>query len=219
MSIAKKVAAIIAKAKSTTNSHEAAIFMAKAEELMRANGLDLNDIESADDPLALDDTAIRISRAQWQATLIAQIALYYHCAAIRVRPRTGGFWIILTGKESARTTVRLMWPFVLRSVGKEAAKAHAENPWYMSLAQYKKSIATMLAVRVARLRKDRDGPETSDLYKRSAELMREHAKDAKTSKVNFKGVDPRHERHAANISLNLQADNSSQSSRLQIEGK
>lgn len=169
--LAKKIAAILAKAKSTTFEAEAASLMAKAEQLMRANRIDAVSVEEADDPLEVEGDMMRLSARAWQSALLYHVAAYYGCDAMFTHGRGRRETVVtLCGRESARTTVRLMWPYIRDAVGRQASAWRASGA-RISQEVAKRSIAVRLTEKIARLIHERDGSFGGEDFKRAEEML------------------------------------------------
>lgn len=124
--IKSKIEKILAKARSTDNEAEAAIFLAKAEALMEEHQIGLLDLGS-DDPMGkgigMSGTP---SSPTWQRHLMNQLATYYGARTVRCRVYRNGreeFDLYVCGPESARVTTELMYPFVIEQIRKEGRAA------------------------------------------------------------------------------------------------
>jgi hypothetical protein len=130
--IEELIRALIAKAKGTDNEAEAAIFMAKAHELLEKHQLDLGATLNADDPVeafeGLDQAA---SSHKWNRELYRALGTLYGCKSIRrsywgTSKKTGfaeeRFQQRLVGRASAIMTTQIMYPWVCEQVRKEATE-------------------------------------------------------------------------------------------------
>lgn len=203
--LAKKIAAILAKAKSTTFEAEAASLMAKAEELMRQHGIDALDIEGAEDPLDLDSDGIRIAGRAWQSTLIYHVAVYYGCDAMFTSCRGGTTTVTLSGRESARTTVRLMWPYIRDAVGRQAVSWRAREP-RLTQEVAKRSIAVRLAQKIAGLIQARDGGWGGEDYRLAQTKLVAAHPDITSSRGGPRRIAMGAGEYADKIGLSLQAE-------------
>lgn len=126
--IKAKLTALIAKAKSTTNEHEAAAFMAKAEELMEQYQIEVYELGDESDLMGLEHMLdSSIAAPVWLTSLPRAIALYYGCKTMRNWKAPDGttnkkYTITLVGRESARITTMLMTDFIIDQVKAEGAK-------------------------------------------------------------------------------------------------
>lgn len=117
--IADRIRKLIAKADSTSHPEEAETFMAKAQQLLEQHGMDLNDIGRLDE----DDTVGRSAgdhlrnngNANWRFALAGALAKFYGCRIIGTRRGNFTYWNVF-GRESARVTFELMFPYVDRQV-------------------------------------------------------------------------------------------------------
>lgn len=128
MTIIEKIKALLAKAASTDNEHEAEVFLAKAHELMERHQLDANDLE-ADDPVNHEETYRRKSAAtpDWDFMLMFAVARYYGCEAIRIEKARG--WAVgLVGRDSARITAIEMHKYLVATVRRLARETVKNDP-------------------------------------------------------------------------------------------
>lgn len=154
--IAQKIAKLIALADSTTHPEEADTFMAKAQALMVAHGLSLLDLGrlDAEDPVGRDMEFYSYGNANagWRGVVLSQLAQFYGCKTVRVsRGRTDTF--CLFGRESARITVMLMWPYVYRQILSTGAELHKAG-LYKGVKTAQAHVANALALRINKLVKE-----------------------------------------------------------------
>jgi hypothetical protein len=120
-SIKDKISKILAKANGTDNEEEAAIFLAKAHEMMEKHQIDLDDL-GQDDPMGryvgLTGTS---SSPTWMRHLLNQVAVFYGATTVRTF-RGKYFDTNVCGAESARMTTELMYPFIVEQVRAEGRK-------------------------------------------------------------------------------------------------
>ena len=151
--MADKIRKIIAKADSTTNPEEADVFMAKAHALLEAHGLNLLDLGKldSDDPIGVDAHCNTVSRSYSCATLIAsELARYYGCELIWTKQRGVDTKLSVGGRESARVTFQLMFPFVFRQTRALAAQGFNAGH-YKNRMQALNYVGNALALRLAKL--------------------------------------------------------------------
>jgi hypothetical protein len=155
MSIADKIAKIIAKADSSTHPEEAEAFMAKAHAMMEQHGLSLLDLGrlDSDDPVGKDLNAYHNNNVDhWRYQVGGALANYYGCRIIGEKTFTdrgqarGRYWHVF-GRESARITFTVMWPFVDRQVMAMAREAHKAGV-YSSIPKARTAIGKALAIRL-----------------------------------------------------------------------
>lgn len=125
-SVAEKIAKIIAKAQSTDQAGEAEVLMAKAEQLLQAHNLTMADVDEAqrvtEDPMGKDSGEVSHS---WECRLFGVVAQLYGCQIVYWNGGRGKTRISVVGRLSGRTTVKLMWPYILGEVRKKAL-AHSK---------------------------------------------------------------------------------------------
>lgn len=125
--IKAKIAALLAKANGTDNENEAAVFAAKAHEMLEQYQLNLFDLGEAD-PMGKEGIHKgNGSTPTWKGHLINQLANYYGCKIIRNRFHDGSWEMNLHGRESARITVQLMVPFIFDQCRAEAKRLKKEG--------------------------------------------------------------------------------------------
>lgn len=148
MSIAAKIAAIIAKAEGSTHPEEAETFMAKAQRMMLDYGISLQDLgKLGDDPIAVDMNATyNFQSDAWQANLADAAARYFGCKVIHCKEGCRDNHAV-AGRASARVTYTLMFGYFTRSVSKLASKAVADGT-YRTKSQARTAIGKALTVRL-----------------------------------------------------------------------
>jgi len=120
-SIKDKISKILAKANGTDNEEEAAIFLAKAHEMMEKHQIDLDDL-GQDDPMGRYVGLTGTSSSQtWMRHLLNQVATFYGATTVRTF-RGKYFDTNVCGAESARMTTELMYPFIVEQVRAEGRK-------------------------------------------------------------------------------------------------
>lgn len=137
--LAAKIQALLAKAASTEHEHEAAAFMAKAQQLMEENQIEASDLEDGDDPVIIDTEGFEQTdqSPSWYSAVYVALAAYYGCKAVKAPKlihtsrgnRRWGYAIELTGRESAIITTQLMFPWIKAQCfeqGRKIAKEQAE---------------------------------------------------------------------------------------------
>lgn len=147
-SIITKIKALLAKAASTTNANEAAAFAAKANELMEKYQIDVDAIRNGDDPVGRD-RSYEGKSGGWRQSLAGATGRYYGCRAVRTTLPDGTHTLEIFGRESARVTAMLMFPYFQKTVlamSREMAKLTGMNKQACS-----KQIGLELAVRLREL--------------------------------------------------------------------
>jgi len=109
----KIIAQLLAKAKSTDNEHEAAAFIAKAEDLLEQYQIDLSELGDESDKVrqhsGLDADGKWV--ASWHRHRYRALGQYYGCKSIKVHTAKG-YRQELVGRESAIVTTDLMFVFI-----------------------------------------------------------------------------------------------------------
>jgi|GEM_PF-3853963 len=214
--IADKIRKIIAKADSSTHPEEAAVFMDKAQRMMEEHGLNLLDLGrlDSDDPVGVDRDFYRSFKTTpyWEM-LAYQVAEYFGCKLVVTTKANGDKFHTIAGRESARITHTLMWPFVMRQI-----KAIAVADYKAGLFPHPKTayrdLAIALAIRVQALnaakRVKRNAEPLSqvnalvpvDLIQQA--LMEVFPNMRQGSKAKTVTLNPHAAERAKGVSLNLQ---------------
>lgn len=166
MTIANKIAKIIAKADSTTNPEEADTFMAKAHAMMEAHGLSLLDLGRLDseDPIGTSRDCASVSASYGCARAVAtQLASYYGCELVYTAyKQENKFKFHVCGRESARITFQLMFPYVWRQVADLARKDFKAGNHKTRMSALN-AVANALTLRIARLVAEQKDRRKEDL--------------------------------------------------------
>jgi hypothetical protein len=159
MSIAAKIAKIIAKAEGTDNAEEALIFMQKAHELMEKHGMDLLEVGrlNDDDPVGHEHEGIVVS-SSWKRRLSAQVARFYGVDTVAVFGTKKTVKMTLVGRRDARETFKVMWPFILGQVNALASQGVKEGR-YGTRGKAQRFIANALATRLTVIRREREAED------------------------------------------------------------
>lgn len=171
--IKAKIAKLLAKAEGTDNETEAALFMAKVEELLDTYQLELWQIADVGDKMGFDVMLEGTSSSPtWVRHLVCAVASFYGCKSIRrhgiyvplepgQKPGKSGpgtfdnFFIDVIGRESSRVTVQLMFPFImgqLREAGKRLKREGHEG----SVEFLTRRVANALTPRIYALLQERE---------------------------------------------------------------
>lgn len=163
--IKKIIAQLLAKAKSTDNEHEAAAFIAKAEEMLEQYQIDLSELGDESDKVrhhaGLDADGKWV--ASWHRSLYAKLAVYYGCKTIKVHTMKG-YRQEIVGRESAIVTTDLMFVFIkgeCNRLGRELKQSGGAP----TDANGARLVGNALVIRIAKLIRDReardlDAPQT-----------------------------------------------------------
>lgn len=157
--LARRVKAIIAKAEHGATEGEALSFMEKARQLMEEAGLSLDEVENAGDPLELQREAGGMAM-DWRASLFDACARYWRCEVVfsyRSGSRRGK--VHLGGRRSAIVVLKEMWPYIVKSVGREASRARARGELYGSQEKARADVGRALAYRISKLVREREAGE------------------------------------------------------------
>lgn len=148
--IKAKIAALFAKAEGTDNEHEAETFMAKAQEMLQKHNLSRLDLdpEGHTDPLGHDAEAYTwFASSSWHATLYHAVSNYYGCQMVRDKIDSNKFAAILIGREGARDTVKIAYPFIVKQVALQAKALQKLYP-EMSTSIARRQVAVALSSRI-----------------------------------------------------------------------
>lgn len=150
--IKDKIAALLAKAESTKNLHEADAFMAKVNELLERHQIEMHEIRAHGgdkDPMThIVSEATRA--AEWPTRMGWALAAYYGCKMLRYKQVTlARYTMKVVGRESAVTTFDLMFPFVQAQVRQQARRMSKE--YGVTIAKAERSVGMALASRIWKL--------------------------------------------------------------------
>lgn len=209
--IKKKIAALMAKAESTTNLFEAEVFLNKAYELM--NKHQIHSYETNVDDLVKEAVVMegKSGIPAWKRNLFTAVAKLYGAEIVRTRYGFREEVLRLVGKESACMTVEVMYPFILKQV-----KQQAKNLRDDGLGELQKltiRVAHSTAGRIWEIIKAREAASVPAATGRGLVVKDEvdayFAKkfpDIKPMRKSTVSVSAATEAAAKNISLNLQAE-------------
>ena len=153
----KKIAALIAKADGTDNANEAEVFMKKAQELLEKHQIETHELEGLDDPMCHEKSAMEATKAlRWHVGLFTALARYYGCSCWFTTYGDGRREVHVAGRESARTTLNVMWPYIKSAVYKSAIASEHET------GRMRKQIAHALSIRLDELRWARESRKRGD---------------------------------------------------------
>lgn len=144
----KKIAALLAKAEGTDNEHEAASFAAKAQALLTEHQLEIGDVVKNDH---MDQSVICVmprTMKNWHWLLPMYMAKYFGCE-VYTHPHDGHKAIMAIGRESARITCVMMWPFILKEV--RAAAAELRRAKSYSTARCMQLVVDNFVIRIQEL--------------------------------------------------------------------
>ena len=129
--VIERIRKVIAKAEGTDNPDEAEMLMAKAHALLTEYNIDLVELETqySDDPVDVNRDAVsHLKNDSWVGPLFTALSRYYGAVPIGERRTKNKTYYHLAGRESARVTVSLMFPFVKSQVRKFAKELVKEQP-------------------------------------------------------------------------------------------
>lgn len=151
-SIKLKIAALLAKAESTTNEFEAAAFMAKVNELLEKHQLEMHEVrsarENASDPMGKETGTTNLYASMlWARDLGGALARYYGCRFVYWK-RGNHFTYQIVGRESARITFELMFPFIITQVKLQAKHLDGATGNARSRSILERQVGQALMIRV-----------------------------------------------------------------------
>ena len=124
----QKIKALLDKAASTTHEGEAAVFIAKAEQLMEKHQIEAHELGDASDPVDMTrGVSGQSGPVAYKTHLQRALARYYGCENIRVWDSRKTWHLELVGPLSARITTELMTDFVWKQCNAEARKIAKEQ--------------------------------------------------------------------------------------------
>jgi hypothetical protein len=147
--ITKIIKALLAKAAGTDNEAEASIFAAKAHEMMERYQIEVSDV-LRDDPIDRSKPySATTSSPSYKKLLWRSLARYYGCKTMLYWTGATTYEIHIIGRESARVTSELMYPFIMKQV-REAGRKLAERNGEKAEAVIR-DVANALILRLDRL--------------------------------------------------------------------
>lgn len=146
--IAETIQKLLAKADSTTHPEEAEVFLAKAHQLLEQHGISLLDLGMLEekDPVGFthDENNRANSSALWRTRLANAVANFYGCQTVTSTRGNFQYWTVF-GRESARVTFMLMYPYIERQV---LAQARANKDQFNNLKSGHRMIGDALTLRI-----------------------------------------------------------------------
>lgn len=219
--IADKISKLIAKADSSTHPEEASAFMAKVHQLLEAHGLNLLDLGrlQSDDPLGKHEKQAEFFASETALRdVVFRLARFYGCRAV-IHQQDNHRWATIIGRESARITFELMWPYVKKTIRFEARRLAKESTTKTTYARQLRFVADALAERllleVYRRLETEKANETVTTGVNAlvpVDLLQQmvDAQGAKVARDRETKTTPEARAAAANVSLNLQTTGAKQ---------
>ncbi len=147
--ITKIIKALLAKAAGTDIEAEAAIFAAKAHEMMERYQIEVSDV-LRDDPVDRSKPyAATTSSPSYKKFLWRSLARYYGCKTMLQWTSPTEYEVHIIGRESSRVTAELMYPFIMKQVREAGRKIAEENEQKPEAAI--RDVANALVLRLDRL--------------------------------------------------------------------
>lgn len=138
--IADRITKMIELAESTTHPAEAETFMAKVQALLEQHGMSMLELGtlSSDDPVGCSKDVGTYNNMESSYRDVAfEVAEYYGCEATVgkryvSKPNTKKGYVFhnavtVYGRESARITFTLMWPYIKKSISRAARELSKQN--------------------------------------------------------------------------------------------
>lgn len=164
----RKISALFAKAEGTDNPHEAETFMAKAQALLEKYNLQRSELdpEGHTDPLGVEKHKFTwfVSNS-WHGDLLYSVMLFYGCEGV-FHTRGNHKSATLVGREAARNTVGVVYPWIVKQV-KQQAKALVTTGLETTKSKAERAVAKALTYKVH--------VQTSTYYSKHEELYGTHA--------------------------------------------
>lgn len=157
----EKIKALLAKAASTEFEHEAALFADKARQLMEQYQIDVTDLEH-DDPVDISKPySATTSAPSYKKHLWTSLAKYYGCRTVLNWTSHDTYTVDVIGRESARVTLELMYPFVMEQVRKAGKQIYEEKKHLGDLTVERciRKVANALILRIQAEIVDREPPK------------------------------------------------------------
>lgn len=214
----EKIKAILAKAASTEFEHEAALFADKARQLMEQHQIDVTDLEH-DDPVDISKPySATTSAPSYKKHLWTSLAKYYGCRTVLNWTSATEYTVDVIGRESARITLELMFPFVMEQVRKAAKRIYDEKKHLgeLTVERCVRSVANALILRIQEEIANREPPKATTQGGKNAlvtmdavqALIERTYKHLTSGSKRGIGTDGAARAAAKGISLNRQTGNS-----------
>ena len=166
--ITKIIKALLAKAAGTDNENEAAIFAAKAHEMMERYQIEVSDVLK-DDPVDRSKPySATSSSPSYKKHLWVAIARYYGCKTVISWKTHTDYEVHIIGRESSRITAELMYPFIMEQVRKEGRRIAPEMGLKPEASI--RDVANALVLRINRLiaEQERNQPKPATVAGKNA---------------------------------------------------
>lgn len=216
--IQDRIAKLLAKAKGTSNEHEAAIFMAKAAEMLAEHNLTEAMIAAResgkDDPIGR--YAYEKKLYVWHKPVINALARLYFCSCVYEKNSTGLY--VFFGREANARVASSMMEYLIATIRRMSREFSQDRG---DMEDFKRGAALRMTERLTELWRAQSGPSTAvvasggnlpALYDSELKQARSAAESyygglgkGKTTKITIKGAGGAAGRAAADrISLNKQ---------------
>ena len=154
--IKARIKALLAKgADASCTPAEREAFTAKAHAMLAEYQIDLGDLIDSEDPVDVTRGETRGWVASWEISLQHAVGKYYGCRTIQMKgygKRTDGtigdtIRVDFIGRESARITAELMYPFIRQQV-MDAGRELFQNDKSRPLARHQRDVGNALVIRI-----------------------------------------------------------------------
>lgn len=154
--IKRKIAALLAKAESTDNAFEAETFMAKVNELLELHQIEMHELHVDNDPMGETNGFVTRSH-EWPSRVGFALARLYGAKMLRQKIGSRYAWMCY-GRESARITFDMLYPFVLSQVRQQAR--NMTRNYAITLAKAEREVGIALENRIWQMVRDADDRRT-----------------------------------------------------------
>lgn len=152
--IKAKIAALLAKAESTSFPEEADSYMAKVNELLEEHQIEEYEIRQRmdsqvdSDPVGHEAGQTNLyASIKWARDIAGALSNYYGCKWT-FRRVGNHFKYTIIGRESARTTYELMLPFIISQVKVQAKRLWLRYPHHNTLSVWEREVGQALYSRI-----------------------------------------------------------------------
>lgn len=147
--IIDRIRKVLAKAEGTDNTAEAEMLMLKVNQMLTEHNIELIDVESAseEDPVAVERGMFHhFVKDSWMKWTVIRLGQLYGCDVVWTKVTKNKTALHVAGRESARITLQLMMPFVLKQL-RHQAREYAKETGF-SKAKSERHIANALNDRI-----------------------------------------------------------------------
>lgn len=165
--IKDRITKLKAKAEGTDNAAEADLFMQKVVELLDEHQLKMHDLGDPDDFMGEDKDVVHWSTSTgWKRHLLIAVAYYYNCYPFWARTGRSYSGHII-GRKSARVTFMIMYPYIFKQIGKQAATLIGSS------SANRRAVANAMSHRLRLLAQDKIKKHENEKSKYGAMIIRD----------------------------------------------